>query len=380
MFKRLLDPPGSSFFLFGARGTGKSTWAKSAFKEAKFVNLLFEREFTKYLINPDSLVEELRIVPSKSWVVIDEVQKVPALLDGVHQLIEEKRLRFCLTGSSSRKLKKGAANLLGGRAVTRIMFPFLPEELGSKFDLEETLRFGSIPLIYEAEDKADVLQSYVQTYLKEEVQAEALVKNLPGFARFLSIAGIFHGQVLNVTNVAREAEVARTTVQSYFEILEDTLLANRLEAYSSKLRVREKSHPKFFIIDSGLAQALKRRRGEPSDEERGHLLEGLIFMMLRAYNQLYDIYDQINYWKPADAIHTEVDFVLTRGREIVAIEVKAKDKWNLNDLKGLKAIADLKGIKRRILVTLGKKRMILDSGIEIFPFGQFSDLLAQNKL
>ncbi len=379
MFNRVLRPPKGSFFLFGPRGSGKSTWAKTEFQNQTYINLLYEREFTKYLINPDILISELNVLKPNSRVVIDEIQKVPALLDAVHHLIEERKLAFCLTGSSSRKIRKGAANLLGGRAVTRTMFPFLPEELGEKFDLASALRFGTLPIVYDAEDKKDVLQSYVQTYLKEEIQAEALVKNLPGFARFLSIAGIFHGQILNISNVAREAEVARTTVQSYFEILEDTLLAYRLEAYSSRLRVREKTHPKFYLIDPGLAQSLKRNR-EGSQDELGHLFEGFLLMLLRAYHQKHDLFDSINYWSPADAKFTEVDFLLTRGSEKIAIEAKFKDKWNNNDLKGLMAISDLKGIKRRILVTNGQRKMRLESGIEVLPFEKFNSLLAENNL
>ncbi len=380
MFNRILSPPKGSFFLFGPRGSGKSTWAKNEFENATYINLLFEREFTKYLINPDVLISELAVLRSGSRVVIDEIQKVPALLDAVHHLIEEKKLVFCLTGSSSRKIRKGAANLLGGRAVTRTMFPFLPEELGSKFNLKNALRFGTLPIVFASDDKKDVLQSYVETYLKEEIQAEALVKNLPGFARFLSIAGIFHGQSLNISNVAREAEVARTTVQAYFEILEDTLLANRLEAYSSKLRVREKTHPKFYLIDPGLAQSLKRNRGGSSQEEMGHLFEGLILTLLRAYHQKHDLYDEINYWSPAEAKFTEVDFLLTRGSEKIAIEIKFKEKWSTQDLKGLIAISELKGLKKRFLVTNGQRRLKLESGIEVLPFADFNDLLVNNAL
>jgi uncharacterized protein len=380
MYQRLLESPKGSFFLLGPRGSGKSTWAKSNIKSDAYINLLLERDFTKFLVRPDTLISELNVLKTNSWVVIDEIQKVPALLDAVHHLIEEKKLRFCLTGSSARKIRKGAANLLGGRAVTRIMYPFLPEELGSDFNIQSAMQFGTLPIVFAAEDKPDILRAYVQTYLKEEIQAEALVKNLPGFARFLPVAGIFHGQTLNVSNVAREAEVARTTVQAYFEILEDTLLATRLEAFAPKLRVREKSHPKFYIVDPGLAMALKQRRGEPSNEEFGHLLEGFIFMLLRAYQQKNDLYDAVNYWSPAETKMTEVDFLLSRGKEKIAIEVKAKEKWAITDLKGLQAISDLKGLKRKILVTLGGRKAKLDSGIEVFPFSAFNDLLVKNQL
>ncbi|MBK8203573.1 MAG: ATP-binding protein [Bdellovibrionales bacterium] len=380
MYQRLIQPPKGSFFLLGPRGSGKSTWAKSVFEGETYVNLLLEREFTKFLVRPDALISELSVLKAGSWVVIDEIQKVPALLDAVHHLIEEKKLRFCLTGSSARKIRRGGANLLGGRAASRVMFPFLPEELGSDFDIREAMQFGTLPIVFAAEDKIDVLRSYVQTYLKEEIQAEALVKNLPGFARFLPVAGIFHGQALNVSYVSREAEVARTTVQAYFEILEDTLLANRLEAFAPKLRAREKSRPKFYIIDPGLAMALKQRRGEPSNEEFGHLLEGFIYMLLRAYNQKNDLYDEINFWSPAEAKMTEVDFLLSRGQEKIAIEIKAKEKWSTTDLKGLHAVSQLKGLKRKILVTLGSRRMKLDSGIEVFPFSAFNELLNKNQL
>jgi len=184
---------------------------------------------------------------------VDEVQRLPWILNEVHRFIEEKGLRFVLTGSNSRKLTRAGVNLLAGRALRRTMYPFLPEELGEDFDLEEVLRFGSLPIVWTSSSKTETLAACVQTYLKEAIQSEALVRNLPGFARFLPVAALFHGQVLNATSVARDAGVARTTVEDFLEILEETYVAFRLRAFEGRLRVREKRHPKLYWVDPGPA-------------------------------------------------------------------------------------------------------------------------------
>ena len=246
MLRRILKAPEQSFFLLGPRGTGKSTWLRATFSHAHVIDLLSEETYQRLLANPGQFADELRAVPNGSWVIVDEIQRLPGLLNEVHRFMEEKRLNFVLCGSSARKLKRGGVNLLAGRALRRSMHPFVPEELGEQFDLEEILRYGSLPIVWDSTAKQETLSAYAQLYLKEEIQAEALVRNLPGFARFLPIAALFHGQTVNVTNIAREAGVARTTVTGYLDILEETLLCFRLPAYEAKLRVRERRLPKWY--------------------------------------------------------------------------------------------------------------------------------------
>lgn len=379
-YPRLLAPPRSSFFLLGPRGTGKSTWARERFPRAERFDLLDEGLYQELLAEPGQLADRLRTRPRGSWVWVDEVQRLPGLLNQVHRSIEERRLRFVLTGSSARKLRRSGVNLLGGRALTRELHPFLPEELGVKFDLARALRFGTLPLVEMADDPAETLKAYVQTYLRQEIQAEALVRNLPGFARFLPVAALFHGQMLNVASLARDAGVARTTIEGYLEILEETLLAFRLPAWEARLRVRERRHPKLYWVDAGIARAARRTLGEPAAEERGALLEGLVAMLLRAYDAYRGLYDDLAYWSPAETVKTEVDFLLRRGRRFIALEVKSSARADGESLRGLRAIAGLSGLDRRILVYLGRAPRRTEDGIEVLPFADFAELLASGKL
>lgn len=286
-------------------------------------------------------------------------------------------MRF--SASSARKLKTAGTNLLAGRAVRRLMFPLLPEELGADFSLEEVLRFGSLPVIWQSAAKQETLAAYTQLYLKEEIQAEALVRNLPGFARFLPIAALFHGQALNVAGLARDAGVARVTVSGYLEILEDTHLAWRLPAYEAKLRVKERKHPKLYWVDAGVVRAVKRQLHPPAAEERGALLEGWVATLLRAYGALRGLYDELYYWAPAQG-GTEVDFVLQRGRELVAIEVKAASLLTSHHFTGLRAIAELPGVRRRLVVFLGERAFNSPDGIEALPVSDFLQELEGNRL
>ena len=246
---RTLTAPRASFFLFGPRGTGKTTWVRHEYPDAHRIDLLDEALYQSYLADIGRFAGELQAAVPGSWVFVDEIQRLPALLNEVHRYIEGSGLRFILTGSSARKLKQAGVNLLGGRALHTRMYPFLPHELGADFDFDTVLRHGSLPVVWNAADRAAALRSYVQLYLKEEIKGEALVRNLAGFARFLPVAALFHGQTLNVASAARDAEVSRTTLAGYVEILEDTLVAFRLPAYDPKLRVRERKHPKLYWID-----------------------------------------------------------------------------------------------------------------------------------
>ena len=253
---RTFESPRQSFFLVGPRGVGKSTYLRINFPDAHVIDLLAEGVYQRLLANPGLLAAELRAVPDDRWVVLDEMQRLPALLNEVHRFIEEKGLRFVLCGSSARRLKRAGVNLLAGRALYRAMHPFLPEELAEHFNLDDAMRYGLLPIVWDSDAREETLTAYAQMYLKEEIQAEALVRNLPGFARFLPIAALFHGQTVNVTNIAREAGVARTTVIGYLDILEETLLCFRLPAYETRLRVRERRLPKWYWCDPGIVRAM----------------------------------------------------------------------------------------------------------------------------
>jgi predicted AAA+ superfamily ATPase len=377
---RILKPPRGSFFLFGPRGTGKSTWLREVLAPALTVDLLDRSRYQALLADPRLFALELESLPPGSLVVVDEIQRLPDLLQEVHRFIESRRLRFALCGSSARKLKRSGTNLLAGRAVRRFLHPFVPEELGSRFDLGDTLRYGLLPVIQMAEDREDALRAYAEMYLHEEVQAEALVRNLPGFARFLPVATLFHGQALNVSSVARDAGVARTTVEGYLGILEDTLLAFRLPAFEGRLRVRERRHRKLYFADPGIVRGLGRRRGPPGPEERGHLFEGWVAGLLRAYRDYRDLFDDWHHWSPAESAQTEVDFLVRRGDDYVAVEVKTAPRYSEPLGKGLRAIAGLRGLRRRILVYLGERRLRTADGIDILPLRAFLDELQAGAL
>lgn len=379
-YRRILTPPKGSFFLFGVRGVGKSTWTRENFPDAHVVDLLDERRHQELLANPGLLSLELAAVPRGRVVVLDEVQRVPALLNEVHRAIEGSRRRFVLLGSSARRLKTANTNLLAGRAAVQTMYPLVPAELGKDFDLERVLRFGSVPLVWQSEDPRATLEAYVQLYIREEIRAEALVRNLPGFLRFLPIAALFHGQVINISGLARDAATARTTVEGYLGILQDTLLATVVPAFEARLRVRERQHPKVYWVDPGVVRAAKRQLGEVGAEERGPLLEGWILTVLRAHNSDSEVFEEVSYWAPAQARQTEVDFLLRRGRDHLAIEIKSQSRFSSGQLSGLRAIADLPRLVRRVLVYLGDRLLKTEDGIDVWPLNTFLAAVADKRL
>jgi predicted AAA+ superfamily ATPase len=380
ILRRIFKAPKQSFFLLGPRGCGKTTWLRARFPQAHVIDLLSEETYQRLLANPSHFADEMRAVPTGKWVIIYEIQRLPNLLNEVHRFIEERRLRFVLCGSSARKLKRSGVNLLAGRALNRSMHPFVPEELGKAFDLEEVLRYGALPIVWDATDRQDTLAAYAQLYLKEEIQAEALVRNLPGFARFLPVAALFHGQTVNVSNIAREAGVARTTVAGYLDILEETLLCFRLPAYEAKLRVRERKLPKWYWCDPGIARAMKKAAGPVTPEERGALFEGIVAQLILAYKDYQGICDEMYYWAPSGRSRVEVDFILVRGADLIAIEAKSgktfADAWS----KGLRAVAQLKRLKRRIIVYPQGAIMQTNNGIDVFPLQHFARQLAADAL
>lgn len=379
-YPRLTPAPKGSFFLFGVRGVGKSTWTREHFPDAHHVDLLDEARYQALIANPGLLGLEVAALPAGQVVVLDEVQRVPALLNEVHRAIETARRRFVLLGSSARRFKTNTTNLLGGRAVLQTMYPLVPAELGADFNLDRVLKFGSIPVVWRAANPRTTLDAYVQLYVREEIRAEALVRNLPGFLRFLPVAALFHGHVVNVAGIARDAATARTTVEGYLGILQDTLLATLVPAFETQLRVRERRHPKLYWVDPGVVRAARRQTGIVSTHERGELFEGWILAILRAHDAAWPLFDEVAYWSPADAHQTEVDFVLTRGREHLAIEVKSSSRFSTKQLAGLKAIAPLPRLKRRVLVYLGAERLRTDDGIEVWPLRVFLEAIERGRL
>ncbi len=378
-YDRILRVPAQSFFLFGMRGVGKSTWIRGALPEAVVIDLLDERLFRDLLADPSLFSQMLAERAAGDWVVVDEVQRLPELLNEVHRLIERRGLRFALLGSSARKLKAAGTNLLAGRAIRRMMYPLTAAELGEDFDLERVLRFGSLPLVWTSDAPRETLEAYGELYLREEIRAEALVRNLPGFVRFLPVAALMNGAVVNVSGLAREAGVARATVQGYIEILEDTLLAYRLRAFETRMRVRERKHPKLHWVDPGVVRAVKRQFGAPVAEERGPLLESWVGTTLRAHAQAGDLFEEMFYWSPHRS-QAEVDFLLRRGSEFLAIEVKAASRYHSGLLRGLRALDGLDGLKRRLLVYAGARSFRSADGIDVWPARRFALAAASRTL
>ncbi|MGH8682197.1 MAG: ATP-binding protein [Burkholderiales bacterium] len=331
VFERRLDPPVRSFLLLGPRGTGKTTWLRARLPNAHWYNLLLDREQLRLMRDPQLFRQEIEALPRRSWVVIDEIQKLPSLMNEVHDALSSapQRWRFALTGSSARRLRRNDVNLLAGRVVMRRMLPLTVSELGEGPAVDDLLRFGMLPMVRAARGAAariDLLEAYAETYFAQEIRAEALVRSLESFARFLEVAALANAQVTNVSALSRDAAVARPTIQGYFEVLTDTLLGVWLPAWRPRAKVKEAQHPKFYLFDPGVVRALTRRLREPLDAtERGTLLETLVLHELRAQIAYGDCGGELSYYRTPSG--TEVDFVWTRARHAVGIEVKASARW-----------------------------------------------------
>ncbi len=365
MYPRSLEPPRRSFFLFGPRGVGKTAWVHERFPDALLFDLLDHRTYAELLAAPERLGE--RIPQShRGWVVVDEVQRVPELLNEVHRLIESRRLRFVLTGSSARKLRRRGVNLLAGRAVTRYLHPLTAPELGRDFDLGHALRHGCLPLACTLDGPQDYLESYAATYLREEVQQEGFARNIGAFSRFLEAASFSQGGVLNMASVARECSVSAKVVEDYFGILEDLLLAVRLPVFTRRAKRRLVAHPKFYFFDAGVFQAIRPRGPlDPPESIQGAALETLFLQHLRAANDYGGLGYRIHYWRTAAG--DEVDFVLYGERGLRAFEVKMSSTVRAGDLRGLLRFrADFPEAKAHLL-HLGDRRRH-DRGIDVIPF------------
>jgi predicted AAA+ superfamily ATPase len=377
MFPRKLAIPEDSAFLFGARGTGKSTWIAGALPSAVTYDLLDTALALELARDPSVLSKQLATTERGAWVVIDEIQKVPALLDEVHRLIEKRGLRFLLSGSSARKLRRGSANLLAGRAIQLEMFPLVSSEVGAVPPIER-LQFGMLPKAHAAPRPQRFLQTYATTYIKEEIQAEALTRNIGGFSRFLEVAAIYNAQLTNASNIARDAQVARQTVQGYFDILVDTLLGSWLHAWKLKRAAKLVSHPKFYFFDAGVARALSGRLPyAPTQDELGSIFETYLLHEVRAFLAYTERPYPLYFFRTHDDV--EVDLLFESARGMIAIELKSSPRWRGEYDKGFRRIrAEIPDV-RCIGVYTGERRMAHD-GVDVYPYAEFLKAMWQDEL
>jgi predicted AAA+ superfamily ATPase len=361
-----------SCFLFGPRQTGKSMLIRETLpKGTPIYELLDHRLWLDLSADPTRLRQEIEAKNLRNTlVVIDEIQKLPVLLDEVQLLIETRKLRFLLTVSSARKLRRAGVNLLGGRARSRHLHPLSWRELGSHFDLSKALSHGLLPAIYFSDDPSEDLRAYVGTYLREEIAAEALTRNVPGFARFLEVAGACSGRMFNKTEVASDAQVPRSTVIEYFEILKDTLVGYELPAWSRSRKRKAIETAKFFFFDVGVARSLQKRPAlDPKSADFGDAFEHFLFHELRTYIDTRHPGWDLHYWRSTSQF--EVDFILG---EHTAIEVKATRSVAQRDLRGLAALAEEKLMKNLILVCQESTPRKVGS-ILILPWREFLERL-----
>lgn len=368
MFKRLLTIPHDSkhsYFIFGPRGTGKTFWLKENFPEAIYFDLLDATDYREFQAMPTRL--EQRIPENyDDWIIIDEIQKVPALLNEVHRLIEHKRYKFILTGSSARSLRRHGVNLLAGRALIKHLYPLTSIELKTAFKLPFCLEFGCLPAVFDHELPKDYLKSYVQTYLREEVLQEGLTRNLSIFSRFLEIASFSQGEVINYTSIAREIGSNRHTVSNFFDILDDLLIAYRLPVFSKRAKRDMVTHPKFYYFDTGVFRTI-RPMGllDTPAEAQGAALETLFLQEIRALNDYYNLNYVISYWRTRSQL--EVDFILYGERGFHAFEIKRTTNITKQDLKGLQAfLEDFPEAKGYLFY--GGTKTYWEGNIKIIPF------------
>jgi len=382
MLARRLPLPTRSFLLLGPRGTGKTTWLRERLPGARWYNLLLDREVFRLMRDAGALRKEVEALPRGSWIVVDEVQKLPSLLNDVHDLqTSSKGLRFALTGSSARRLRRADVNLLAGRVVTRSMLPLTVAEMSSRPAVDDLLQFGGLPMVRTARSAAariDLLEAYVETYLAQEIRAEALVRSLESFTRFLEVAALVNARVTNIAGIARDAGVARPTVQGYFEVLVDTLIGCWLPAWRPRARVKEVRHPKFYLFDAGVVRALAGRLREPLDgEERGRLLETLVFHELRAHAAYAKEGGELAYYRTPSG--TEVDFAWSRGDKTVGIEVRAARRWRDEDGRGLRELHAAGKLTSCHGVYLGDVAL-RDGPITVHPLATFLELLTAGRV
>jgi predicted AAA+ superfamily ATPase len=367
---RLLDLPGllakRSHFLFGPRQTGKTSLVRHSLKGAKVYDLLDTSVFLALSRNPGRLSEELG--PRDSIVVIDEIQRLPILLNEVHRLVEGRGVRFLLTGSSARKLRRGGINLLGGRARIKNLHPLTWKELGDRFDLTRATTHGLLPSIYFSDDPRADLQAYAGAYLQQEIIAESAARNVPAFSRFLKVAAHCNATIVNFTNVANDAQVARTTVYEYFEILKDTLVLHELAAWRKSKKRKPFASSKYYFFDVGVAASLQGRAIRPGTPEFGEAFETYLMHELSSHSD-YVSGDTLRYWRSTSGF--EVDFILG---DHTAMEVKAKANVSPQDLRSLRALAEEKLLKRYLCISLEPRPRTVE-GITVLPLKTFLEAL-----
>ncbi len=377
LIPRFFVPPQTSYFLFGPRGTGKSTFLRYHYPKALWIDLLRPDDFRNYSARPERLIERVNAHPEFDIVIIDEIQKVPDLLSAVQLLIEEKKSRqFILSGSSARKIKRKNVNLLGGRLLFKTMHPFLLTELKHAYSFEQALEYGLIPLIVFASERTETLSAYVSLYIQEEVQAEGLVRRIGDFARFLEAISFSHASILNVSNIARECEVERKTVENYLQILEDILIGFKLFPFRKKARRKLASRPKFYFFDTGVFQTIRPKGPlDKAEEIGGPALEGLIAQHLRAWidyqNKPYELF----FWRSLNG--AEVDFVLYGNDGIFAFEVKNSTQIRPQDLRGLRELKKDYSTVKLVFLYRGKEKL-LRNNVLCWPVDDFLMHLSPN--
>jgi predicted AAA+ superfamily ATPase len=364
-----------SVFLWGARQTGKSTLLKALFPKQTYIDLLKSDEFERYNRRPALLREELSIKPENELIIIDEIQKIPALLDEVHWLISNRNLRFIMSGSSARKLRRSGANLLGGRAIRKHLYPLVSAEIPN-FDIVKACNNGMLPRHYLTENAYERLQAYVGDYLQEEIKAEALTRNLSTFTRFMEVAALSNGEIINYQNIASECGVSAPTVKEYFSILEETLIGYIIPAFTHNIKRRVIQSPKFYYFDVGIANYLLRRTDlKPGSPEFGHAFEHIIIQEIIAYLGYYKPQMPLTYWRTTSRY--EVDAIL--GNAKVAIEIKSSYEVKSHHIKGLKAFSEEFPDARLIVVSFDKNPRKMND-VEIYPATQFLSMLWNGEI
>jgi predicted AAA+ superfamily ATPase len=360
-----------SLFLLGPRQTGKTSLIHHILPDTLFYDLLDSSNYLAFSRNPGRLAEE--IGSSVKRVVIDEIQRIPSLLNEVQRLIETRNVNFLLTGSSARKLRRGGINLLGGRARVKYLHPLTYRELGDNFNLNHAMQRGLLPSVYFSDDPRADLESYAGLYLQQEIMAEGATRNIPAFSRFLKIAAHSNGGIVNFTNIASDAQVARTTVYEYYEILKDTLILRELPPWRKTVKRKPLASSKYYFFDVGVVSALQGRPFLPGTPEFGEAFETFIMHELSCFSD-YVSGEPLSFWRSTSGF--EVDFIIG---DHTAVEVKAKENVSTQDIKSLRALREEKQLKRFICVCLEKRSREVD-GIKILPYAEFLTALGEGRL